>query len=433
MKKNYSDLSKTLTDELTLSVKKKQGIFFTPKESIVTLSNFLKNVLKHPFQTVLEPSCGSCEFIKYFDVTNKDIQITGIEYNPTIYESIKELSFQNNVQILHNDFLAYETDKMFDLILGNPPYFVIKKSDLPDKYHPYIIGRPNIFLAFILKSLELLNENGILAFVLPKSFLNCSYYQKLREEIYNHYSVKKIIDCSEHQYLETQQETILLILKKTSKKINNERYVLNNDFYLFNTKENIIRMKELIQGSTTLHQLGFQVFNGNFVWNQERQYLTNDLNDRRLIYSNDIVDNKLRELNSNELDEKWNEMLLKLEEETDNKKRKKLNNKIEKKHCVNDSWEKPACEGPLLIINRGYGNGGYCFNYALIDLDDLFYLENHVLGIRYDGEISKEELKEKYTMIINSFQNQNTKRFIEICMGNNAMNTTELEYLLPIF
>ena len=29
----------------------------------------------------------------------------------------------------------------------------------------------------------------------------------------------------------------------TSKKINNERYVLNNDFYLFNTKENIIIVK----------------------------------------------------------------------------------------------------------------------------------------------------------------------------------------------
>ena len=95
MEKNYSDLSKSLTNELSSSVKTNQGIFFTPKESIVTLSNFLKNVLKHQFKTVLEPSCGSCEFINYFDETNKDIQITGIEYNPTIYESIKELSFQN--------------------------------------------------------------------------------------------------------------------------------------------------------------------------------------------------------------------------------------------------------------------------------------------------------------------------------------------------
>ena len=53
MEKNYSDLSKSLTNELSSSVKKKQGIFFTPKESIVTFSNFLKNVLKHQFKTVL--------------------------------------------------------------------------------------------------------------------------------------------------------------------------------------------------------------------------------------------------------------------------------------------------------------------------------------------------------------------------------------------
>ena len=33
----------------------------------------------------------------------------------------------------------------FDLIIGNPPYFVMKKTDVDESYHNYFDGRPNIF------------------------------------------------------------------------------------------------------------------------------------------------------------------------------------------------------------------------------------------------------------------------------------------------
>ena len=46
----------------------------------------------------------------------------------------------------------------------------------------------------------------------------------------------------------------------------------------------------------------------------------------------------------------------------------------------------------------------YNLNYAIVDIDEGYYLENHVLGIKYNGTITKEELSKYYNSIIKSFQ-----------------------------
>ena len=38
-----------------------------------------------------------------------------------------------------------------------------------------------------------------------------------------------------------------------------------------------------------------------------------------------------------------------------------------------------------------------------------------------------------YEKIIKSFENEKTKEFINLYFGNNAINTTEINYMLPIF
>jgi hypothetical protein len=90
--------------------------------------------------------------------------------------------------------------------------------------------------------------------------------------------------------------------------------------------------------------------------------------------------------------------------------------------------------GPRLLLNRGYGVGKYKFEYYLLDIKDAYLLENHVIYIRpIDPAESKTELLEKYHSIIRSFQEPKTQEFIEIYFGNNAINTTELCELLPIY
>ena len=85
---NLDQLSLLLTKQLTITEKKKDGIYFTPSKYALELFNKSKEF--KTFTNILEPSCGSGEFLKILPYNNRKIKITGIEYNDTIYKKIKD-------------------------------------------------------------------------------------------------------------------------------------------------------------------------------------------------------------------------------------------------------------------------------------------------------------------------------------------------------
>jgi adenine-specific DNA-methyltransferase len=303
---------------------------------------------------------------------------------------------------MEDDFLNHQFSNLFDLIIGNPPFFVIRKKEVSEEYHPFFIGRPNIFILFILKSLSLLKESGILSFVLPKNFTNCLYYQPTRDLIYDKYQIIALEKCHD-KYLDTQQETIIVVLQKR-RSINNQKFTLSLDGYtLFETPENIQRLKELYQSSTCLQKLGFRVSVGTVVWNQCKDILTDDITKTRLIYSSDIKDGQL-------ICQHFNN--------PNKKKYIKMKGKLE----------------PILIINRGYGVGKYNLEFCLINGDFEYLIENHLMVISYtENNLSYEQLLEKYQLVLNSLKQPQTQTFIDLYFGNNAINTSELAHILPIY
>ena len=195
----YSELSYSLTKKISKPDKKKNGIYFTPPKTINKIIEYLEPYMIN-IKEVLEPSCGSCEFITHLNNIYDNINITGIELNQVIYDSIKHLG-KENVKLLNSNYLTYDENKKFDLILGNPPFFVMKKKEVDPFYYDYFDGRPNIFMLFIIKSLKLLNENGILSFALPKNFLNCLYYDKTRKYIHEKFTILTILEFNDN-YIE---------------------------------------------------------------------------------------------------------------------------------------------------------------------------------------------------------------------------------------
>jgi type I restriction-modification system DNA methylase subunit len=395
----YSNLSLQLTKEIDTNEKKNNGIYFTPPETIHKNLEILEPYMKK-IKHVLEPSCGSCEYIQMLDKKYK-LSITGIEVNEIIFNSIKSIE-NDNIKLYNNNYLTYESPIKYDLIIGNPPYYVVKKEEVHESYYNYFDGRPNIFILFIVKSLQLLNINGILSFILPKNFLNCLYYDKTRKYIKDNFKILHILECND-KFIDTKQETIIMIIQKTDKNINNNVYCLQNEkFTIFGFPEHIIKLKSLYNDSSTLQKMGFNVNVGNIVWNQHKNELTNDNTKTLLIYSSDIKNNQLNiQKYSNE----------------------------NKKNYINKKGEK----GPLLVINRGYGVGKYNFTNCLIDIDTEYLIENHLICIRYNQTIDKEELIKLYNKIIKSFNDNRTQEFIELYFGNNAINTTELCEIFPIY
>lgn len=396
----YSLISKQLTSKLSKSVKKNNGIYFTPPSCV---NNNIKLLEPHfkKIINVLEPSCGSCEYITALHKLFPDLIITGIEYNKTIYQSILQLN-NDKIDIKNIDYLKYETDVKYDLIIGNPPYFVMKKDNVDKSYHTYFEGRPNIFILFIIKSIKMLNDNGILSFILPKNFLNCLYYDKTRKYIGKHFQILNIIECNNDKYIETQQDTIILIIQKT-RTCNNSGFILEiKNYTIFANQDNSKKIKKLYKNSKSLFELGFKVSVGNVVWNQCKDLLTDDESKTRLIYSSDIENNTLI--------------------------KKKYSND-DKKNFIN----KKGIKRPMIVINRGYGVGEYKFNYCLIDETNEYLIENHLICIECNTDLPHDKLIVLYKKILLSLNEKRTLEFIAIYFGNNAINTTELNNILPIY
>lgn len=410
----YSSLSKDLTSKLSSVNKKENGIYFTPPSCVNSNINLLKPYISG-IKTVLEPSCGSGEFITSLKSSFPEtVSITGIEYNETIYNSVFLQLNSGNVNILKQDYLTFSPTTKYDLIIGNPPFYVMKKDSVDKIYYPYFDGRPNIFILFIIKSLELLNDNGILSFILPKNFLNCLYYDKTRNYLSQNFQLLHILESSD-KFIDTQQETIILIVRKPLIKteINNTKYILSIHNYTIFVVEDHMNMNmnnilKLYEKSKTLYELGFTVSVGNVVWNQCKDILTDDVTKTRLIYCSDIVDNKLSI--------------------------KKYKNGDKKNYI-----DKPGTIRPMIVINRGYGVGEYKFNYCLINEAGEYLIENHLICIEYNKVISEAkditnlELIKMYEKIIKSLKDERTQEFIKLYFGNNAINTTELNYILPIY
>jgi hypothetical protein len=273
----------------------------------------------------------------------------------------------------------------------------MKKNDVDKEYHKYFDGRPNIFLLFLIKSLKLLSKDGILSFVLPKSFLNCIYYDKTRKYIIEHFHILTIMDCND-KYIETQQDTIIIIIQNKSLP-SLEFYKTISNFTLFGTETNIKTLQVLYEQSATLDTLGFDVHVGTIVWNQCKQELSDDDTKTRLIYSSDIVNNELS--------------------------KKTYKNKDKKNYIERDGLSEP-----LLVINRGYGKGKYTFNYCIVQ-HSSYLIENHLICIKPREPM--DNLMEHYDTIVRSFQHKKTQEFIDIYFGNNAINTIELCKILPIY
>ncbi len=426
----FSNLSYKLTKLINKKEKKDNGIYFTPPNTVIKSLDIILHILKcEIFNNILEPSCGSCEFIDKLTTYYPNASITGVEYNKIIYDNIKN-NYDNvdNVNIFNDNFLKTQFNEKFDLIIGNPPYYVLKKSEVDQYYYNYFDGRPNIFILFIIKSLSLLNDNGVLCFILPKSFLNCLYYNKTREYIYNNFQILSIEECND-VYIETEQQTIIFIIKKGIVNDNaNDKYILkhlSDKYTIFATTKVIDRLNELYINATTLNALKFKVYVGNIVWNEHKSLLTDDEQKTRLIYSTDIKNNTLSIKN--------------------------YTNTAKKNYINREGYKEP-----LLVINRGYGVGNYNFEYSLINCghsDSLFnikeyLIENHLICIKYEEDEQEyfgnsdssyisdsvdDYLIDKYNQIYRSLSDERTTEFIKLYFGNNAINTTELSNILPIY
>lgn len=219
-----------MNDRTKQTEQKLNGVYYTPKEIVDFFINWA--IEKDRKQVILEPSAGDGRFVNNLKNLNEDSYIVAVEINKEEALKIKPNLKKEQYKVIIDDFYNfYEENKRkepgFDLIIGNPPYIRyqflteeqrIYQSDILKNNGLKSNKLINAWVAFTIASLQLLKENGKIAFVLPSDILQVSYAKELREYLFKNLKEITIINFEKIVFTETQQDVILLMgVKKEDK------------------------------------------------------------------------------------------------------------------------------------------------------------------------------------------------------------------------
>ena len=247
--------------------RKKQGIFYTPKEIVDTILNeaFDGWCASNPGEVprLLEPSCGAGAFalgiLERIDVMVEKNEESKLDFIKTVSSILNINDIDENAlpiamlcilrkleKLGHNiekrfslnatrkDFLDVdawipgdaneESADQFDVIIGNPPYisFYAKGSqgiseDQRAEWAKHFIsarGRVNTYLLFLEMALKLLSPGGRLGFIIPNTFLIMKSYEKLRRHVLDNCHLRFISDLSTGVFPGAQVPCCIIVLEK---------------------------------------------------------------------------------------------------------------------------------------------------------------------------------------------------------------------------
>ena len=206
---------------------------FTPSEIVVNMLDYINYSADSTTELfgkkIMENSCGDGQFLleivsRYIENClnnnySNDVIIKGIEND--IYaveidnkhylkclENLEKIRVKYNLNpikwnLFNEDSLRMETNDKFDFIVGNPPYITYSDLNLSnrnyikDKFEGCKSGKPDYYYAFVEWSLNNLNEDGKMSYLIPNNIFKNRFGLKIRElilpyliEIYDYDSLK---------------------------------------------------------------------------------------------------------------------------------------------------------------------------------------------------------------------------------------------------
>jgi hypothetical protein len=131
------------------------------------------------------------------------------------------------------EFAEVFADGGFDVVLANPPYVQQEDIDKNDKpkllkiYADAMTGKSDLYVAFYVRALQILKQNGIHVFICSNSWLDVGYGGKLQEYLLNHAHVTAIYDSAiERQFSTAKINTIIsFIQNRTPRETDETKFI----------------------------------------------------------------------------------------------------------------------------------------------------------------------------------------------------------------
>lgn len=190
------------------------GAYFTPTPLVRTLVEqcITTEVLAKPRLTILDPACGSGEFLREclrqlsLKKYTGQVQITGFDVSlPAVLMARFALAHEAlswgsraSIQITQCDALSTEWPQGTDICLMNPPYAswrtlsVSARQQLTEQLGDLARSRPDIAFAFLIKGAMCLGADGMIGAVTPASLLDGTSAEPLRERL-DQFMAKRVL------------------------------------------------------------------------------------------------------------------------------------------------------------------------------------------------------------------------------------------------
>lgn len=218
----------------------------------------------------------------------------------------------------------FDKPQRFDIIISNPPYSKVHRNDAGSgKLGEVLSGQPNMYSLFMAISAGLLNKNGSMIFITPRSFCSGLYYNRFRRLLVEtlNFETIHLFDSRKELFSSEKvlQETVITkLIKKENDKIlisksfggdfsdvtrtlvskNDVVYRTNGHifFRIPSDREELRAVRRLDRLAHTFYDLGVKISTGKVVAFRNRNYLKKTVGRGAVpfLWMHNITDNGIR-------------------------------------------------------------------------------------------------------------------------------------------
>jgi adenine-specific DNA-methyltransferase len=280
------------------------GQYFTTNKELK--EKVFEFILNNP-KKILEPSIGQGDLVELVKCRIPNIKVDMYE----IDSDIKLLDKVKKNKVIYGNFINENIITKYKTIIGNPPYVRTKKG--------------NLYIDFINKCYNLLDDNGELIFIVPSDFLKLTSSSKLLDRMMNNGSFTHIFHPHNERLFENV--SIDIIVFRYCKNNTIEKKVLYNDRLVYITNNNgLITFNDEENNDNVMFKDYFDIYVG-IVSGKDKIYKNEKLGNIQVLNGKDKIDKYIFIDKYPSNNKKINQYLLNNKKELIERKIRKFNEK----------------------------------------------------------------------------------------------------------
>ena len=202
--KDIYNNTESLIAEMPKKQRKEYGQFFTVPSTADFMASLASIDYNKQTLSVLDAGAGSgvlsaaiVAHIREHGYTG-DIVLTCYETDskvlPLLEKNLAQINSSYKISytiitenyILSQKFGSPETESLYDIIIGNPPYKKIAKNAEEALAIPEVCyGAPNLYFLFWAMAIHNLKPGGEIVYIIPRSWTSGAYFAKFREYLFS--------------------------------------------------------------------------------------------------------------------------------------------------------------------------------------------------------------------------------------------------------